>query len=253
MSPPVEMLTLLNRNWKFRFLMRLKRVVFDLDGKENYRVGRTDLGSGRPRGTPLRGKEWRVARGRPRGTPLRGLGKIRKWEGRCGQGEGGMGPRMREDNGGGGDDGGGMGHIPVSTGAGSPWEQREGKGFSLWNDGLYGDGRFANRPYGRRSGCMGAIYFHSNHGRGRPRGTPLRGGGGARGAPTGEFARGTPLRGRVEMHEGRPYGGRWKGRARGTPLRGKVERAPTRDAPTGEGVGKVELRTTGFLEGLGMT
>ena len=66
-----------------------------------------------------------------------------------------MGPRMREDNGGGGDDGGGMGHIPVSTGAGSPWEQREGKGFSLWNDGLYGDGRFANRPYGRRSGCMG--------------------------------------------------------------------------------------------------
>ena len=38
-------------------------------------------------------------RGRPRGTPLRGLGKIRKWEGRCGQGGGGMGPRMREDNG----------------------------------------------------------------------------------------------------------------------------------------------------------
>ena len=158
-----------------------------------------------------------VERGCPRGTLLRGeLGKIRKWEGRCGQGEGGMGPRMREDNGGGGDDGGGMGHIPVSTGAGSPWEQREGKGFSLWNDGLYGDGRFANRPYGRRSGCMGAIYFHSNHGRGRPRGAPLR---------------------------------------------GKVERAPTRDAPTGEGgkgvhegrpyAGKVwwkvELRTTGFL------
>ena len=141
---------------------------------------------GRPRGTPLRGKvaggrstrdapTGKVERGCPRGTPLRGLGKIRKWEGRCGQGEGGMGPRMREDNGGGGDDGGGMGHIPVSTGAGSPWEQREGKGFSLWNDGLYGDGRFANRPYGRRSGCMGAIYFHSNHGRGRPRGTPLRG------------------------------------------------------------------------------
>ena len=184
MSPLVEMLPLLNRSWKFRFLMRLKRVLFDL--------GCTAI----------------CRRGRPRGTPLRGLGKIRKWEGRCGQGEGGMGPRMREDNGGGGDDGGGMGHIPVSTGAGSPWEQREGKGFSLWNDGLYGDGRFANRPYGRRSGCMGAIYFHSNHGRGRPRGTPLR---------------------------------------------GKVERACTRDAPTGEGVGKVELRTTGFLEGLGMT
>ena len=51
------------------------------------------------------------------------------------------------------------------------------------------------------------------------------------------------------LHEGRPYGGRWKGPARGaplrgkverecprgTPLRGKVERAPTRGAPTGEG------------------
>ena len=36
-------------------------------------------------------------------------------------------------------------------------------------------------------------------------------------------------------HEGRSYGGRWKGRPRGTLLRGKVERAPTRDAPTGEG------------------
>ena len=30
-----------------------------------------------------------------------------------------------------------------------------GEGGSLWNDGLCGDGRFANRPYGRRSGCMG--------------------------------------------------------------------------------------------------
>ena len=27
MSPPMEMLTLLNRNWKVRFLMRSKRVV----------------------------------------------------------------------------------------------------------------------------------------------------------------------------------------------------------------------------------
>ena len=174
-------------------------------------------GEGAHEGRPYGG--WKVERGRPRGTPLRGLGKIRKWEGRCGQGEGGMGPRMREDNGGGGDDGGGMGHIPVSTGAGSPWEQREGKGFSLWNDGLYGDGRFANRPYGRRSGCMGAIYFHSNHGRGRPRGAPLRG--------------------KVERACTRDAP-RWKGR-------GKVERACTRDAPMGEGVGKVELRTTGFL------
>ena len=129
-------------------------------------------GKGVHEGRPYGGR-WK---GRARGTPLRGLGKIRKWEGRCGQGEGGMGPRMREDNGGGGDDGGGMGHIPVSTGAGSPWEQREGKGFSLWNDGLYGDWRFADCPYGRRSGCMGAIYFHSNHLRGRAR----------RDAPTGK-------------------------------------------------------------------
>ena len=51
MSPPVEMLTLLNRSWKVRFLLRLKRGLFDL--------GRTAIcGSGRPRGTPLRGKVW---------------------------------------------------------------------------------------------------------------------------------------------------------------------------------------------------
>ena len=46
-----------------------------------------------------------------------------------------MGPRMREDKGG-GDDGGGMGPARESSrGVGSPWEQREGKRFSLWNDG----------------------------------------------------------------------------------------------------------------------
>ena len=65
-------------------------------------------------------------RGRPRGAPLRGLGKIRKWEGRCGQGGGGMGPRMREDNGGGRDG------FPSAILArkGSPREQREGMGGS---------------------------------------------------------------------------------------------------------------------------
>ena len=67
----------------------------------------------------------------------RGLGKIRKWEGRCGQGGGGMGPRMREDNGGGGDDGGRDGsRTAVFTGGrlsvvNSGRESR----FSLWNDG----------------------------------------------------------------------------------------------------------------------
>ena len=30
MSPLVEMLPLLNRNWKVRFLMRLKWVLFDM-------------------------------------------------------------------------------------------------------------------------------------------------------------------------------------------------------------------------------
>ena len=49
MSPLVEMLPLLNRNWKVRFLMRLKWVLFDM--------GCTAIcGSGRPRGTLLRGK-----------------------------------------------------------------------------------------------------------------------------------------------------------------------------------------------------
>ncbi len=51
MSPLVEMLPLLNRNWKVRFLLRFKRGLSDL--------GRTAIcGSGRPRGTPLRGKVW---------------------------------------------------------------------------------------------------------------------------------------------------------------------------------------------------
>ena len=80
--------------------------------------------------------------GRPRGTPLRGMGSVggegtgEGWVPACarttggGDDGGGMGPRMREDNEGGGDDGGGMGRIPASvfTGAGSAWEQREGKG-----------------------------------------------------------------------------------------------------------------------------
>ena len=118
-----------------------------------------------------------------------------------------MGPRMREDNGGGGDDGGGDdgggmtgggdGSHPRLHGGRLSVGTTGGKGFSLWNDGLYGDGRFANRPYGRRSGCMGAIYFHSNHGRGRPRGTPLRGEverACTRGAPTGEGGKGVPTR-----------------------------------------------------------
>ena len=76
---------------------------------------------------------------------------------------------MREDN-----RWGGWVPVLVFTGAGSAWEQREGMGPRMREDNG-GDGRFANRPYGRRSGCMGAIYFDSNHGGGRPRGTPLRG------------------------------------------------------------------------------
>ena len=96
--------------------------------------------------------------GRPRGTPLRGLGKIRKWEGRCGQGGGGMGPRMREDNGRGRfRDGGGMGPVLVFTGAGS-------------RAGTTGGTR------GFHCGMTG--YFDSNHARppAHERRTPLHGG-----------------------------------------------------------------------------
>ena len=82
---------------------------------------------------------------------------------------------------------------------------------------------------------MGAIYFHSNHGRRRPRGAPLRG--------------------KVERACTRdaPMGEGGKGACTRDAPTGEVERACTRDAPAGGGVGKVELRTTGFLEGLGMT
>ena len=61
MSPLVEMLPLLNRNWKFRFLVRLKRGLSDL--------GRTAIcGRVRPRGTPLRGEGGKGAHeGRPYG------------------------------------------------------------------------------------------------------------------------------------------------------------------------------------------
>ena len=67
MSPLVEMLTLLNRSWKVRFLMRSKRGILTL--------GRTVFcGSGRARGMPLRGK---VERGAHEGRP---------YGGRCGEG-----------------------------------------------------------------------------------------------------------------------------------------------------------------------
>ena len=133
MSPPVEMLPLLNRSWKFRFLMRLKRVLFDLGCTAICR-------SGRPRGTPLRGGGKGVHgvhegrpyggrwKGRARGTPLRGLGKIRgSREGRDGS------PHARGQR----------------RGRGREWEAlrgREGRGFHVGD----GDGRFANRPYGGR-------------------------------------------------------------------------------------------------------
>ena len=67
MSPLVEMLTLLNRSWKVRFLMRSKGGLLIL--------GRTGFyGSGRARGMPLRGK---VERGAHEGRP---------YGGRCGEG-----------------------------------------------------------------------------------------------------------------------------------------------------------------------
>ena len=76
MSPLVEMLPLLNRSWKVRFLLRFKRGLSDLgrtaicgSGRPRGTPLRVKVESGRPRGTPLRGK---VERGRPRGTPLRG-------------------------------------------------------------------------------------------------------------------------------------------------------------------------------------
>ena len=96
-----------------------------------------------------------------------------------------LGPRMREDNGGGGDDGGGMGSpSPSSRGAGSASGIMGGKERFHCGTAPTGDtsgcmGRFANRAVrvvnNEGFSSMGAIYFHSNHGGGRPRGTPLRG------------------------------------------------------------------------------
>ena len=74
-----------------------------------------------------------------------------------------------------------MGHIPVFTGAGAPREQREG-----WavrepplreKERMHGAVRELPLRVVNNEGfsSMGAIYFHSNHGGGRPRGTPLRG------------------------------------------------------------------------------
>ena len=50
--------------------------------------------------------------GRPRGTPLRGLGKIRKWEGRCGPGGEGWVPACARTTG-----GGGMGSVEEAPSA----------------------------------------------------------------------------------------------------------------------------------------
>ena len=47
-----------------------------------------------------------------------------------------------------------------SRGEGSLWEQREGMGCIVRRDNG-GDGRFANRPYGGRSGCMGTRFLDS--------------------------------------------------------------------------------------------
>ena len=106
--------------------------------------------------------------GRPRGTPLRGLGKIRKWEGRCGQGEGGRGPRMRT--------GGGDGFpSAILAREGSPREQREGRGVHCGMTGDTGTGGSRTAPTGEGAGAWGQSIFI---------------------AITGEGA-----------HEGRPYGG----------------------------------------------
>ena len=85
-----------------------------------------------------------------------------------------------------------MGHIPVFTGAGAPREQREG-----WavrepplreKERMHGAVREPRLRVVNNEGfsSMGAIYFHSNHGRGRPRGMPLRGMGSGGGEGTGE-------------------------------------------------------------------
>ena len=82
MSPLVEMLPLLNRIWKFRFLIRLKRVLFDLGCTAICR-------SGRPRGTPLHsgeGGKGRAHGGRcgVRGEGMTGEGWVTSPWGQCG-------------------------------------------------------------------------------------------------------------------------------------------------------------------------
>ena len=87
------------------------------------------------------GRGWVPASARTReggrGFPLPSL------RGRVLRGGTGMGPRIREDNGVGGMGGWGWVPAPAFAGAGS---RREDNGWGLGQ----GDGRFANRPYGRR-------------------------------------------------------------------------------------------------------
>ena len=72
-------------------------------------------------------------------------------------------------------EGEGMGHVPVSTGAGSPREQREGMGPRIREDNG-GDGRFANRAYGllttRASAAWGQSIFIAITGRAPTRDAP---------------------------------------------------------------------------------
>ncbi len=82
--------------WKRGGLLTATRFLGFATLRSEWHLG--GMGGGRPRGTPLRvinneGLSSMRAiyfhsnhgRGRPRGTPLRGLGKICKWEGRCGR------------------------------------------------------------------------------------------------------------------------------------------------------------------------
>ena len=158
-------------------------------------------GEGAHEGRPYGG---RVERGCPRGTPLRGLGKIRKWEGQMWAGRGRDGSPHARTTEGEGMTGEGWVTSPSPRGQALRGNNGRGRGFHCGMTGYTGTGGSRTARTGEGRGCMGAIYFHSNHGRGRPRGAPLRGKverACTRDAPMGEggkgAARGTPLWGKV--------------------------------------------------------
>ena len=170
---------------------------------------------GRPRGTPLRG---RVERGCPRGTLLRAKGGKGVPTRDAPTGEGGKGVHEGRPYGGWGRFVSGRADVGREREGWVPACARTTEG-----EGMTGEG-WVTSPSPRGQALRG------NNGRGRGFHcgmTGYTGTGGSRTARTGEGAGAWGQSIFIAItgegaHEGRPYGGRWKGPARGTPLRGKV-------------------------------